>query len=295
MRVFGFWPFGNGTEQEPYPRLRSFHYDLRHFHEPYFHYLQRWVAYAEEKGIAVLYELFDSCAFWHNYAYHHPFYHLIGQEHFLLKFFERSRYVRRLSLPLAFSNINNHFLITMQKHYIHKVISALAPYSNVMIGIMNEYKGKKDWHFIISQHVKQLAADCVTSGSEADSPAVEDHHVDMWFVHTGRYNFQLGQSDVARDIRELRQRTGANKILGYSTDGFKERGIFRETPADMRRLAQDAKQAGIQLFSFLDQKAYDTSHGGYQGAASNLNRDTYRAIADVFQPTPLIGASIDLA
>lgn len=288
MRVFGFWPFGNGKEEEPYKRLRPFHYNLYQFNDGFFDYLKRWVAYAEEKGIVVLYELFDSCAFWHNYAYHHPFYHLIGQKHPLFRLLEKWRYVRRLTLPIAFSNIYNHALISMQKLYIHKVMQTLRPYSNVIYGIMNEYKGKKDWHFVISHYVKEIAPKILTSGSEADSSSVRDPHVDIWFVHTGSYNFQQGQSNVAADIQKLRQRTGANKILGYSTDGFNERGIFRETPADMRRLAEDAKQAGIQILSFLDQKAYEIIHGGYQGKASKLNVETYKAIVDIFQPTPLI-------
>ena len=78
MRVFGFWPFGNGQEEEPYVKTGAT-YDLNQFNDRFFEYQQNWVAYAEECGIAVLYELFDTCGITQaSVAPHHPFYQLVG-------------------------------------------------------------------------------------------------------------------------------------------------------------------------------------------------------------------------
>ena len=52
MRVFGFWPFGRGHEEEPYARTGN-NYDLTRFNERYFDYLKQWVPYANDKGIFV--------------------------------------------------------------------------------------------------------------------------------------------------------------------------------------------------------------------------------------------------
>ena len=77
MRVFGFWPFAKGLEEEPFARVGNT-YDLNRFNERFFDYLGRWIAYADENGIAVLYELFDSAGFWYAPAApHNPFYQLV--------------------------------------------------------------------------------------------------------------------------------------------------------------------------------------------------------------------------
>ena len=42
MRVFGFWPFGRGAEEEPYVKIGG-GYDLNAFNQRFFDYLAQWV------------------------------------------------------------------------------------------------------------------------------------------------------------------------------------------------------------------------------------------------------------
>ena len=271
FRVFGFWPYGRGTETEPYVREGN-RYKLDRFNDAYFSYLQRWVEYAYEKAIVVRYELFDRCGLTTGEVVsdHHPYNQLVGRD-------------RR-----KFSDLRNTKLVAIQKRYLDKVVEVLKPYPNVIFGIMNEFKSHEDWHYEMARHVKTLAPEHLISGSEEDSPAVRDSRGDMWWVHTGTYDFNTGQSHIAKDVAALRQRTGQNKVLGFSTDGFGDRGMARETPNDMRRLAEDANHAGIQLLSFLDQQAYDDNdQGTLPGKASRLNVPTYQALVNTFRPSPL--------
>ncbi len=265
MRVFGFWPFSMRHEEEPYVKTAS-GYDLNRFNEPYFEHLRRWVTYANEKSVVVMFELFDSCGIWNvKYAPYNPFYQVVGTDH------------------KAFSDLNNRSLVNVQKQYIQKVVETIKPNLNVIFGIMNEFKGDKRWYYEMSRYVKSLAPEYLISGSEEDSPAVDDPNVDMWFVHTGRYHLSSGTSDVRADAEDVRRKTGTQKIIGYSTDGFGSAGKIRENPTDMRRLAQDVVNTGLTLFGFLDHKAYNEIIGG---SVSQLNVETYQAIVEVFQPTP---------
>lgn len=270
MRVFGFWPFGRGAEEEPYVKIGG-GYDLNAFNQRFFDYLAQWVAYAHEKGIVALYELFDTCGIkWQDVGAFNPFYHLVG------------------SSTKNFSNLNNARLFELQKQYIRKVVESVKPdvHHNVMFGIMNEYVENKEWHYAMSRYVKSLAPKTLIAGSEEGSTAADDPTVDIWFVHKGRYDLKTGASNVPADANDLRQQTGNRKIIGFSTDGFMPEGTGRENPTDMRRLAQDVNRANLQLFGFLDQKAYSGKNQAY-GVLSRLNIETYKAIVSEFHPTPL--------
>lgn len=266
MRVFGFWPFGKGLEAEPFVKT-SEGYDLNRFNDAYFTHLQHWVSYAQEKGIVVLFELFDAWGITNTrFAPYHPFYQIVRKD------------------LRMFSQLQNQTLMSLQKSYIQKVVEALQPNLNVIFGIMNEFKGQKRWHYEMSKYLKRIAPEYLTAGSKHDSPALDDPNIDLWFVHTGRYDFDTGNSYVWADIRDLRRRTGEQRALGFSTAGFGGRGKYRENPTDMRRLAQDVVNAKVTLFGFVDHKAY-TAVGG--GKIDQVNTETYRAIADVFHPTVL--------
>ena len=267
MRVFGFWPFGNGQEEEPYIRTGAI-YDLNQFNDRFFEYQQKWVAYAEECGIAVLYELFDTCGITQaSVAPHHPFYQLVGGS------------------ANAFADVNNTALLDIQKCYVAKVIETLRKRRNVLLGVMNEYNDDKRWHFEMSRYVRLLWPDALISGSEENSPAAADPNVDMWFIHTGRYNLATGESDVSADVRAMRAKTRSDTLIGFSTDGFGKSGLERENPDDMRRLAQDVNRAGLQLFGFLDHRAYLPERG--DSSAAQLNLAVYQAIVEEFQPYPV--------
>jgi hypothetical protein len=264
MRVFGIWPFGRGNEEEPFVKTAN-GYDLNRFNEPYFEYLQRWVTYANDKGVVVLFELFDSCGFWAaEYAPYNPFYSLVGSSH------------------LKFSDLSNTHLVNIQKRYIQKVVETVSPNLNVIFGIMNEFKGDKRWHYVMSRYVKSLAPNHLVAGSEEDSEAAADPNADIWFVHTGKYKFSTRTSNVPADMREMRRRTGPDKILGFSTDGFGSR-TEPENPTDMGNLARDVVRANLQLFGFLDHQAYDMRGGAI---IEQLNVETYQAIVSIFLPTP---------
>ena len=99
IRVFGFYPFGKGREEEPYPRVRG-GFDLSRFNDTYFMYLRQWMGHAQKRGIVVLFELFDSVGLkFPQVADYHPF----GQfTHGDLQ---------------AFSNLLDQKLGQQQKHY----------------------------------------------------------------------------------------------------------------------------------------------------------------------------------
>jgi hypothetical protein len=266
MRVFGIWPFGRGHEVEPYLKSGDT-YDLNRFNEQFFDNLKRWVAHADENGIAVLYELFDSCGFWATeFAPYNPFYQLVGSNH------------------KKFSQLSNTPLVDIQKRYVRKVIETVKPHLNVIFGIMNEFTEDEAWHYEMSRYIKSLAPDNLTAGSALHSPAADDPNIDLWFIHKGRYDMDSGTSDVPTDADEMRRQTRGNTVVGYSTDGFGMSGIPRENPTDMRRLAQDVNRAGLQLFGFLDHKGYIPERG--EGSIAQLNVETYRSIVSEFQPSP---------
>jgi hypothetical protein len=271
FRCFGFWPYGEGQEEEPYVRLGWKKYDLNRFNEPYFDYLKEWLLYAYERSLLVRYELFDRCGLTTepHVSGHHPYNATVHRD-------ERK-----------FSDYTNEALFSMQKRYVQKVVSLLREFPNVIIGIMNEFTGYVDWHCEMSRYVRSLAPDHLISGTCHGNPAIKkDREVDLWWVHTGTYDFDTGTPHVQEDIADLRDKAGDHKALGFSTDGFGNRGRHRENPADMARLAEDANQAGIQLFSFLDHKAYNENLPG--SSLSRLaNIDTYVALANMLQPTPL--------
>lgn len=273
FRVFGFWPYGRGFEEEPYVRNGK-RYDLNRFNEKFFNYLKEWMDYAYEKAIVIRYELFDRCGLTTDsiVSDHHPFNQLVHADR------------------KKFSDVHDRTLVNLQKRYLDKVVGLLREYPNVIFGVMNEFKSNRQWHYEMSKHIHHLAPDHLISGSEEHSPAASDPSCDMWWTHRGTYDFDKGKSYVEADIANLRRETGNHPVLGYSTDGFGRRGMSRETPEDMRRLAVDTNSAGCQMLSFLDQKAYDystESRTGLRGRVSLLNTETYKAIVNEFEPTPL--------
>ncbi len=292
VRVFGFFPFGKGREEEPYGRSGS-GFDLNRFNDAYFRYLRQWMEHASKRGVVVLYELFDSVGLkFSQVAQYHPF----GQ-------------LTQGNLT-AFSNLSDHNLVAHQKNYLTKVVNTLKQYPNVIFGIMNEYHpdADKHWHYEMSRHVKSLAPNHLTSGSEEGSSAMDDPNVDIWAIHTGGYNFGDCSSNVGVDIGAWIVEFGG-KIITYSTDGFGRKGIPCENPDAMHRLAQDVKANGLQIFRFLDHKAYvgmDDSGNEYPvgtwysqasvyesarvsktSQSTGCNIATYQEIAKVFQPTLL--------
>lgn len=292
IRVFGFFPFGKGREDEPYVRSGT-GFDLNRFNDAYFNYLRQWMCHAYKRGIVVLYELFDSVGLkYSQVAQYHPF----GQ-------FTQGNL-------LAFSNLSDHNLVAHQKNYLTKVVNALKQYPNVIFGIMNEFHhdADKHWHYEMSRHVKTLAPNHLISGSEEGSSAMDDPNVDIWAIHTGSYNRGNCTSNAGADIAEWRPHFGG-KIITYSTDGFGRAGIPCENPDAMRNLAQDVKDNGLQIFRFLDHKAYvgmddtgqeyplgtwvkqahvyETARVAETTQSSGCNTSTYQEIAEVYQPTPL--------
>lgn len=267
MRVFAFWPFCKGLEEEPFVRTGGT-FDLNRFNEPYFEHLKRWVSHANQNGIAVLFELFDSCGIWFQpVSQYNPFYQIVGSNNH------------------EFSDLNNTRLVDIQRRYIQKVIQTVDPSKNrnVIWAIMNEFTGDKQWHYEMSKYVRSLAPQSLIAGSDHGSPASDDPNVDLWFVHKGSYDINSGSSNVSGDIQQLRSVSGVGKILGYSTDGFQSAGKVRENPTDMGRLAREVVGANVQMFGFLDHKAYDDN---VAGSIAQLNIETYQAIVAQFQPTP---------
>lgn len=284
VRVFGFFPFGKGREEEPYVRSGG-KFDLSRFNDRFFTYLQQWVDSAYRRGVAVLYELFDSVGL--KYAQLSP-YHPFGE-------FNQGR-------QELFCDLSNAALVRYQKAYLEKVVDFLKNYPNVIFGVMNECKGGQDWHAEMSRHIKRLAPNHLISGSDDNSPAAGDPHVDMWAIHTGNYDFRNCRPDLRRDIAALRPRCG-QKIIAYSTDGFGSKGVACEKPAAMQVLAKEILNNGLQVFRYLDTQAYvgkDDAGNTYPPGEwlkrqeayetsdiSRLNRDTYAAISAAFAPTPL--------
>lgn len=292
FRVFGFFPFGLGREQEPHVRSGG-SFDLSRFNDTYYTYLRKWVEYAQKRGIVVLYELFDSVGVkYRQLENYHPFGQYFKQE---------SDHNRRLE---AFTKLGGQ-LEQMQKHYVSHTVNILKQYPNVIFGIMNEFKGNAKWHYEISKFVRSLAPQHLISGSDDSSPGTDDPNVDIWTIHTGSYDLSRCQSNVSSDVKAFRPKIGG-KILAYSTDGFGSKGMQCETPDAMRKLAQDVKNNRLSIFRFLDQKAYvsrDDSGKEYAAGAwtknsqayetaqvKRANISTYRAIAEVFKPTALPGS-----
>ena len=269
LRVFGFWPFGRGEEDEPYVKNGST-YDLNRFNESYFSYLREWVSYAAEKGILVQYELFDPCGLKERLgiAKYHPYYPITGAN------------------PHRLSKTSNTEFMQIQSRYVKKTVETL-PFPNVVWGIMNEFVGEKKWHYGMSKYVKQIAPNNLVSASDHMNPAYDDPNVDVWAVHTASYDFKNNHSNIGKDIQAMRHKIGPNKILYYSTDGFMYDRKAHENPNEMRRMAQDAVQENLQLLSFLDHEAY-SNRGMQKGVFDQLNIKSYQAIAEVFKPTRLV-------
>ncbi len=269
LRVFGFWPFGRGKEEEPYVKNGST-YNLNRFNESYFSYLREWVSYAADKGILVQYELFDPCGLKERLgiAKYHPYYPITGAN------------------PNRLSKTSNAEFMQIQSRYVKKTVETL-PFPNVIWGIMNEFVGEKKWHYGMSKYVKQLAPNNLVSASDHMNPAYDDSKVDVWAVHTASYDFKNRRSHIQEDIRDMRRKIGPNKILFYSTDGFMFDRKGHENPNEMGRMAKDAVNAGLQILSFLDHEAY-SSRGMEKGIFEQLNIKSYQAIAAVFKPTQLV-------
>jgi hypothetical protein len=285
IRAFGFFPFGRGHEEEPYVRSGG-KFDLNRINLSFFNHLRQWVGYAQQRGVAVLYELFDSVGLkYPQLAPYHPF----GE-------FTRGDL-------RAFSDLSNHRLVTAQKKYLDDVVNVLKQFSNVIFAIMNEFDFDDNWHCEMSHYVKSLAPQHLIAGSAERSPATGDPNIDIWSSHCGTYDKDRCCSNLAHDLGEFRPRV-RGKIVGYSTDGFGLKGMKCENPDAMRSLAQDAKNQNLQIFSFLDHNAYiDLDDSGKEypvgtwyrqehvyelSRASLANAATYRAIAEAFSPTPLV-------
>lgn len=285
IRVFGFFPFGRAREQEPYVRSGG-KFDLNRPNPEFYNYLRQWMAYAQQRGIVILYELFDSVGLKiSRIAPYHPFGEFNdGNLH-------------------AFSELSNQRMVSYQKKYLDQLVSVLKTFPNVILAIMNEYEGDDNWHYEMSRHVKSLAPNHLIAGSEESSGAINDPSVDIWFIHTGSYDRDQCRSTLAHDVADIRAKA-RGKIIGYSTDGFGLKGMKCENPDAMRRLAQDAKDQNLQLFSFLDHYAYvDLDESGKEypvgtwyreehvyelSRANRANVQTYQAIAQIFPATPLV-------
>lgn len=289
FRVFGLFPFGLGREQEPYIRSGN-DFDLTRFNDAYYTYLRQWVEYAQKRGVAVLYELFDSVG---------VKYSQLGNYHPFGRFFKHEGNAeRRLNLFTTLGGQVERY----QKEYVSYTVNILKQYPHVIFGIMNEFKGNAKWHYEMSKFVRSLAPQHLISGSDDSSPGTDDRNVDIWAIHTGAYDFTRCQSNINQDVKNFRPKIGS-KILTYSTDGFGTRGQKCETASAMGALARDVKNNSITIFRFLDQKPYvsrdDAGNEYPSGAwvnnsqayetsqAKRANTSAYRAIADVFQPTPL--------
>lgn len=267
FRVFGFWPYGQGKETEPYVRLAPKHYNLCKFNQAFFDYQRAWVEEAECKGIIVLYELFDRCGLTsqtEEVADYHPYQVLVHKS------------------EKAFSDVSNKYLSHLQKTYVNKVLATFDGCTNVIYGVMNEFQGYAKWHRAISKYIKTKFPEVLLSGSEETSSALTDPRVDLWWAHTGKYDFKTATPTIANDIAALRKKTKAN-VLGYSTDGFGQAVDGFETPENMAALAQDAKASGIQLLGFLDRAANEH----HIGQVNQLSTSIYQAMVNVFEPTSL--------
>ena len=270
MRTVGIYVWDKGQEQEPFRKINSdYTYE---FNEKFFEYMRRWVKYADERGIVIIYDLFDRCLFADRageYAPYDPFYPLV-----------------KGSIN-AFTDLKNSRLITIQKDYIRKVVETIKSLNvrNVILGVMNEFRGDARWYYEMTRYIKNdLNWTDLLAGSEEDSEAAADPNVDFWFVHTGNRDFLTsGTPHLSEDIDELRKKTGDGKVLGFSNDGFGDDGP-RENPDDMRRMAGAAANKGLQLFAFMDHLA---ALNPPLGKLQPLNEATYRAIVEVFKPTPL--------
>ncbi len=271
MRTMGIYVYDKGQEQQPFVKSGD-RFLLDQFNQPFFDYMKRWVKYANDKGVVVLFEFFDNCLFWATeYTQYDPFYphYKHAGDHY--------------AKTGAFTDSNNSQLIQLQKNYIRKVVETVQPYDNVMFGIMNEYIGSQEWHSAMSKYVKEVSQNrCLVVGCDHNSPATADPYADAWFVHTGNRDFLTsGNPHVSEDIDALRRLTGEGKALGYSNDGFGDDGP-RETPEDMERLARNAMNKGIQLLGFMDHKSWIPT----PGKLGPLNEATYKAIARAFPPAP---------
>ncbi len=285
IRVFGFFPFGRGREHEPYVRSGG-RFDLNRPNPEFYNYLRQWMAYAQQRRVVILYELFDSVGLKiPRIAPYHPFGEFNdGDLH-------------------AFSELSNHRMVSYQKKYLEQIVNALKAFPNVILAIMNEYEGDDNWHYEMSRYVKSLAPNHLTAGSAEYSEAINDPSVDIWFSHCASYDRDRCQSNLAHDVAEIRSKA-RGKIIGYSTDGFGLKGMKCENPDAMRQLARDANAQNLQLFSFLDHQAYvdlDEAGNEYQvgtwyrredvyelSRTDRANVQTYQAIGQIFPGTPLV-------
>ena len=271
MRTMGIYVYDKGQEQQPFVKSGS-NFLLDQFNQPFFDYMKRWVKYANDKGVVVLFEFFDNCLFWATeYTSYDPFY----------SFYKNAG--DHYAKTGAFTNLNNSQLVQLQKNYIRKVVETVQGYDNIIFGVMNEYIGSREWHSAMSKYIKEVSQNrYLVAGCDHNSPATADQYADLWFVHTGNRDFLAsGTPHVGEDIDALRKLTGDGKALGYSNDGFGDDGP-RETPDDMGRLAQNARNKGIQLLGFMDHKSWIPT----PGKLGPLNEATYKAIAKAFPPAP---------
>lgn len=282
VRVFGFFPFGRGREEEPYVRAgRKF--DLDRVNLTFVNYLRQWVEYAERQGVAVWYELFDSVGLkYSRLAPYHPFGEFNDGD------------------LRAFSDLSNHRMVSYQKKYLEEIVNVLKQFPNVIFALINEFAGEENWHIEMSQYVKALAPQHLLAASAHDSPAIDDPNVDICAIHTASYDRGRCQSNLAHDLQEWRPKF-RGKITAYSTDGFGLKGMPCENPDAMRDLAQDARRHNLSVLSFLDHNPYvDFDEAGTEYSVGTWYRDenvyelshagranvaTYQAIAQTFEPT----------
>ena len=300
MRTVGFYVWDEGHEEEPFLKSGN-QYNLHQFNEPFFDYMKRWVKYADDKGIVIIYDIFDRCLFsdWAGkYAQFNPFYPLLDH---LVKTNEK---YHNLHIN-AFTDFGNTSLFDIQKNYVRKVVETIKNLNvaNVILGVMNEFEGgDEEWYHKMARYIKEeLNWPHLLAGS--GQSAMSDPRVDMWFVHKGMYANNR-ESCIEGDINALRQNAGGEKILGYSMDGFPELDPNSSNHADflawspenaqqpnfpqkLRDLAQAAVNKGLQLFGYMDHCASRWLDDPITGTLRPLNEAGYRAVAEVFNPQPL--------
>ena len=301
VRVFGFYPFGKEAQNriEPFVRIDAKNFDINRFNDEFFDYVQRWVEYAANKGVVVLYNLYDWVGIKLPEIFcYHPFSSVTGGN------------------ADQIFNLNNSGVVAAHQRYLDKIVSTLSRYENVIFEIMNEvppYPGWElaiSWHKWASERIKRtvpnhlVAGSCIYGFVQNNSFSIAaDPNVDIWFIHTGSYDLSGCQSNIGYDVGLVRPHVGQDQVIGYSTDGFGIDGLKNcHQPHIMQALAQDIRNNHLPIFSLLDgasYKYYDTqgrerpesewrqSDVYSKGAIELLRPDIYRAIADVFAPTSL--------
>lgn len=242
FRVFGFYPWGKNKQIEPFLRISGSpfsggaHYNLNQFDPKFFSHLHNWVSHAKTKDLLVHYTLFDS----------------VG-----MKIPELIRYHPFGRFGNSFedlTNPNNRDLLEAQLNYTRKIVSELKRYPNVLFEVCNEFWGGSTWHDRIAQEIKKEAPTHLIIASGEDT--LHWGGINIFSHHKGVYSTATCSGDVRSELIHLKGKT--YKVLIYSTDGFGTQGFVNceRNLNKMKDLAKQVKDAGIQIFSFLDHAPY---------------------------------------